>query len=799
MKKDTALSATSNIIESNVRVQRKLRFFYFKSILCEFLHDENHILKERGEADVMKWRKIQSERKWLIIYLLLSAIYMIWRIFFTLPFSYGIIAMIVGVVLLVAECLGIFDFLVHFVGMTRLVVPAKPVLEEGVTYPEVDVFIATYNEPWEIIYKTVIGCKNMHYSDLSKVHIYVLDDGRREQIKALCEQVGVGYITRETNEHAKAGNINNALQHTTSPYIVTFDADMIPMNQFLMETIPYFIENRLKREQELAVGVKEDRLTKKLGFIQIPQAFYNADIFQYQLFSEDVIPNEQDYFHREVQLAKNSTNSVIYSGSNTVITRQALEEIDGFVTGIITEDIATGIRIQAKDYQCYAINQVLASGLAPYDLEAIIKQRNRWARGCIQTFRRVNPMLLQGLTAAQRLNYFDALLYWYGSFKRFIYLLAPILFTVFGVMVVDARLIEVLIFWLPTYTFNTIMFKKFSGNGRTMKWTNIYDTILMPTLLPAVSLESLGIKMKKFEVTAKKRNVNQESKYRLKLAIPHLLLFFFTVLGVLHSIIEIIHGNGEGYIINLFWLLVNGYALMMALFFVLERPVYRVHERFKIETPISFELNEVKYQAKTSDISETGLAFMSEYPYYFKPDEIYALEVRREVYVSKVEAKFLRVDTLGNGKFKYAFNYTNVSQDDYEQLVLILFDRIPDFPTQIISQSVFRDLARNMFRRCRLKQNYLRQYPRVKVNQSVSIQTNLGSQSCYLQDFNYDYLVMEKSQQIDRLQLLIGDKDFPIEYKYVRSLKKGSLYQVVHPLKSQEIEAIKQALEVWMK
>lgn len=107
----------------------------------------------------MNWEKIQSERKWLIAYLLLTTIYLIWRIFFTLPLSYGFWALFFGIILLVAECSGVFDFLVHFIGMTRLVVPVKPELEESVSYPEVDVFIATYNEPWEIIYKTIIGCK----------------------------------------------------------------------------------------------------------------------------------------------------------------------------------------------------------------------------------------------------------------------------------------------------------------------------------------------------------------------------------------------------------------------------------------------------------------------------------------------------------------------------------------------------------------------------------------------------------------------------------------------------------------
>lgn len=647
----------------------------------------------------MKWNKLQSERKWLIVYLLFTGIYVIWRVFFTLPVGYGLLALILGIVLLVAECLGIIDFLIHFIGITRLVVPEKPTLDSSIEYPDVDVFIATYNEPWDIIYKTVIGCKNMDYPDQRKVHIYVLDDGHREEIRHLCKEVSVGYITRDNNEHAKAGNINNDLSQTNSPYIVTFDADMIPMHQFLIETLPYFIGNEVVREQEKREGIAEEKRTKRLGFLQVPQAFYNADIFQHRLFSEDVIPNEQDYFHREVQLAKNASNSVIYSGSNTVITRQALEDVEGVVTGIITEDIATGIRIQAKGYRSYAINEVLASGLAPYDLEAIIKQRNRWARGCIQTFRRVNPLFLKGLSAAQRLNYFDSLLYWYGPFKRLIYLLAPILFTVFGLKIVDARLIEVLIFWLPMYIFNTLMFKKFTGKRRTMKWTNIYDTILMPTLIPAVFLETLGIKMKKFEVTAKKRQTDKGLRYRLQLAVPHAILFFFTVMGITESVLELVFYQDSAYIINLFWLVVNGYSLMMALLFVLDRPTRRKSERFKMDVPISFELNGINHEARVVDISETGIAFISKDYYDFDESGSYPLKIVRDNYCSSLYANLIRTIEVNDDFYRYAFIYNEIKPKDYEQLILILFDRAPEFPDYIKSQSAFKDISRNTVQR----------------------------------------------------------------------------------------------------
>ena len=104
------------------------------------------------------------------------------------------------------------EFFIHFLNVTKLVVPVKPEIEDERLYPDVDVFIATYNESEELLYKTIIGCKNMHYPDLNKVHIYLLDDGRRPTIKQLAKRLGVGYLTRDNNEHAKAGNLKSCTE-----------------------------------------------------------------------------------------------------------------------------------------------------------------------------------------------------------------------------------------------------------------------------------------------------------------------------------------------------------------------------------------------------------------------------------------------------------------------------------------------------------------------------------------------------------------------------------------------------------
>lgn len=71
----------------------------------------------------MKWQRLQNKRKWIVIYILFTSIYIIWRLFFTLPTSYGLLSLILGSILLIVEMMGTFDFFLHFIGITKLVVP----------------------------------------------------------------------------------------------------------------------------------------------------------------------------------------------------------------------------------------------------------------------------------------------------------------------------------------------------------------------------------------------------------------------------------------------------------------------------------------------------------------------------------------------------------------------------------------------------------------------------------------------------------------------------------------------------
>lgn len=683
-----------------------------------------------------------------------SIIYLIWRIFFTIPFGEGIIALISGMYLLIVEIVGMLEEVVHYNNMTNIEYPMIPKADFS-EFPDVDIFIATYNEPVELLYKTINGCINMEYPDENKVHIYICDDSNRIEMKKLAEEMNINYITRTERKDAKAGNFNNALAKTDSPLVVTFDADMIPMHDFLMSTVPYFVEDLTNAKKIEKKDGKEARKNRKgkIGFIQTPQSFYNPDLFQYNLFSETRIPNEQDYFYRDIQISRNKSNSVIYGGTNTVISREALDEIGGFYTKVITEDFATGILIQSNGYTCYAIDEVHASGLAPEDLKGLVKQRQRWARGCIQTGRKLNILFRKGLNISQKLSYISAITYWYGCLKRLIYIMAPILFSVFGVVVVKCTLLEVLIFWLPMYIFSSKSLKLVSRKIRTVKWTNVYETILFPSLIVSVILESLGISQKKFNVT-RKGGAIEDKNYQIKKAIPHIILSILSIIGIISCVKFTFITGTPVYIVLIFWLIINLYNIVMSIFFMLGRQVLRRAERFPINIDCIVSFHEKELKCTTNDISENGLSIVLKKPEFIPYKESIRILLQTDRYKAQFVAKIIHVGQAGE-QWKYAMEIQEIDDHNLKQLLRILYDRVPELPKIVeMNNSIFDDIRINVLKRGEQKVKFNRKLPRVNLNKELYSKEH---GKVKIINFNYEYAVLKTNKVFDSLILKIND------------------------------------------
>src|SRR5690606_34350827 len=127
--------------------------------------------------------------------------------------------------------------------------------------PAVDVFIPTYNEDPHLLADTIAAAKAMDYPQ-DRITVWLLDDGGTDQkrnsddvttariaearhieLQQLCADIGARYLTRARNEHAKAGNLNNGLAHSTAELVAVFDADHAPARSFLRETVGYFSQD----------------------------------------------------------------------------------------------------------------------------------------------------------------------------------------------------------------------------------------------------------------------------------------------------------------------------------------------------------------------------------------------------------------------------------------------------------------------------------------------------------------------------------------------------------------------------
>lgn len=710
-----------------------------------------------------------KKKIWFWLMTATSIIYILWRLFFTLPTETGIVSLVAGIALFVAEFISMLEAVIHYICMSRYKKPVLPVIANA-DYPSVDVLIATHSEETDLLFKTVNGCLHMAYPDKSKVHIFLCDDGNRPEMEKLAHDMGVGYFGLADNKMAKAGNLNHALSKTDSTLVVTLDADMIPRSSFLMETVPYFLLPEMIQDHGIWRKRTQEEIDPdyKIGFVQTPQSFYNPDLFQFNFFAERNIPNEQDYFFREVNVGRNSSNSAIYAGSNTIISRRALDEIGGIRTKTITEDFATGIDIETKGYTCFAIEKVLASGLAPDDFPNLLKQRQRWGRGCVQTIRSFK-FLFGKLPVLAKLSYLSCLLYWWTFLRRIIYILSPILFTVFGVLIVKTSIQGILFIWLPSYLIYNHSLRLLSGKKRDQKWSNIVDTILCPYMMIPILAETLGLRMKKFAVTSKEKKTSRSAK--IVYAVPHIILLVVDIVGICFSVRRMLIDQNFLGIVVLFWLCMNAYFLTMAIFFLLGRINYRNSERFAVEIPVSFYVGTRKTTAISYDISEFGLSFITDFPEYIYG--VTAFDLQDGKWNAQIKGEVVHVTRIGN-KWKYSVKLEPLSLEEKQAYNQIIFDRTPTLATEIRT-SALKDLLIFFKRKTSQSVSSQRSLPRIPLD--CNLETKSGN-SVTVSDYNYHYMSIIGSVPSPKFQIKLGNATLSLKKSETAPGSKDNLFEV---------------------
>ncbi len=380
-----------------------------------------------------------AQRVLVAIFVAVGVWYLAWR-----PAAFNPDAMTFSVLVYGAELFG-FACALLYIAMCWGLRQRSPLPVPRNT--RVAVFVPTINESVDIVRRTVMAALRMKHAD----EVWLLDDGNRLEMHALAEELGCRYVARTENSHAKAGNLNNALRHTRADYIAIFDADHAPMANFLEETLGFFAD-------------------EKVAFVQTPQDFYNLDSFQHRVNREEsLVWSEQTLFFRVIQPGKDRLNSAFFCGSCAVISRKALDDIGGFATGTVTEDIHTSLRLHKRGWKSVYYARSLAFGLAPASAIPFLKQRLRWGQGAMQVWRKEGIVFSRGLSLGQRASYLATMFAYFEGWQRAIFFTAPVVVLTTGVMPIVYLDREFLLRFVPYYLLTFWVFEEVArGYGRSL-------------------------------------------------------------------------------------------------------------------------------------------------------------------------------------------------------------------------------------------------------------------------------------------------------------------------------------------
>ena len=501
-----------------------------------------------------------------------------------------------------------YSFFILFLGYFQTIWPLRrapvPLPENTEDWPDVDVLIPTYNEPLDVVRYTAFGALNMDWP-ADKMHIYILDDGRRKEFEQFAREAGVGYKIRPDNFHAKAGNINTALKSMHSPYVAIFDCDHVPTRSFLQMTIGWFLRD------------------KKLAMLQTPHHFYSPDPFERNLGQFRVIPNEGELFYGIVQDGNDFWNASFFCGSCAVLNREALDEIGGIAVETVTEDAHTSLRMQMNGWNTAYINIPQAAGLATERLSAHVGQRIRWARGMIQIMRTDFPLFAPGLKWPQKLCYFNAMCHFMYAVPRLIFLTAPLIYLLLNHTNVPGYWASILAYSMPHLMLSNVTNSRIQGEHRHSFWNEIYETVLSPYILLPTVMAMINPKLGKFNVTAK-GGVVKKTFFDTRIAQPFLIMLLFNFAGLLIAIPRFLWWDRDRpgtVVMNVVWCLFNVVILGVCTAVAREMKQLRTTVRISQIVPVVAVLeHDLMAEGETIDMSSGGTSIRFSQPLELEPE-----------------------------------------------------------------------------------------------------------------------------------------------------------------------------------
>ncbi len=246
-------------------------------------------------------------------------------------------------------------------------------------WPRVTVQLPIYNEKY-VIERLVEAIAAFDYPhDL--LDIQVLDDSTDEtqEVAADCveryRQLGIpiSYIHRDNREGFKAGALQEGLKSARGEFVAIFDADFIPPADFLRRTVPYFVD-------------------EKLAMVQTRWSYINR---HYSALTEVEAILLDGHFVIEHSSRFRTGLFFNFNGTAGIWRRIAIEDAGGWQHDTLTEDTDLSYRAQLRGWHFTYLPEIDCPSELPVEMNAFKSQQARWAKGLMQTAKKILPRVLR--------------------------------------------------------------------------------------------------------------------------------------------------------------------------------------------------------------------------------------------------------------------------------------------------------------------------------------------------------------------------------------------------------------------
>jgi len=250
-------------------------------------------------------------------------------------------------------------------------------------WPRVTVQLPIFNERYVIERLTEAVARFDYPRELLEVQ--VLDDSTDEtqDVARACVErhaaqgMPITYIHRTNRDGYKAGALENGLKTAKGGFVAIFDADFIPEPDFLRRTIPYFLN---------------PDGGENIGMVQARWTYLNSD---YSLLTNVETILLDGHFVVEHGARSRRGAFFNFNGTAGVWRRKVIDDAGGWQHDTLTEDTDLSYRAQLKGWKFLYLPQIECASELPVDMNGFKSQQARWAKGLMQTAKKILPKVFQ--------------------------------------------------------------------------------------------------------------------------------------------------------------------------------------------------------------------------------------------------------------------------------------------------------------------------------------------------------------------------------------------------------------------